>query len=359
MTTKLPQDLIPKKAVREKEKISISFVGSASSGKTASALILAKGIVQEAHPELDPNSDEFWSKIWLADTEHNRSKAYANTNIPNTNFEIGSFMHIDFNPPFSVDRVSAIMDYAAENGCEVFILDSFSSTWSGVGGELDVQQDLGGQFAHWRKLNPVEDKLYSYVFRNKKIHVISCVRAKATYSMVQSPTGKSDIVKLGIQPVARDNFEYEPWVTLHLGMNHVFTATNDKTGLFLNEDTINEEYGKQLYLWAEQGITVKNTGKEELLQKLKDYSEKNSNEFKDIAQKFLQKMRDTYGTTTLKELPISELNRFVELIEKAIEPNVVVMGNDIAEESTIVETTSEGISFTERPTDVSQNKKFF
>ncbi|MEG0580099.1 MAG: AAA family ATPase, partial [Niameybacter sp.] len=191
-------DLVPTPAVREKEKISMALVGTSGSGKTAGALILAKGIIRGMFPDLDDTSPEFWRKIWIADTEHNRSKAYANTTIPLTNTYVGSFMHIDFKAPYSPERVTALYDMAIESGCEVLIIDSATSTWAGTGGIQDVQQNLGGTFQDWRKIKPEEERVYDILFRSKHIHVISTVRAKASYDITSGETGKLQINKGGL-----------------------------------------------------------------------------------------------------------------------------------------------------------------
>ena len=64
-----------KKAKREKIKVPIMITGASGSGKTVSALFIAKGIIEKMHSDL--SEQEQWEKIGVIDTEHKRSLLYA------------------------------------------------------------------------------------------------------------------------------------------------------------------------------------------------------------------------------------------------------------------------------------------
>ncbi|XCQ50936.1 hypothetical protein ABLU38_00230 (plasmid) [Enterococcus faecalis ATCC 29212] len=76
-----------KKAKREKIKVPIMITGASGSGKTVSALFIAKGIIEKMHSDL--SEQEQWEKIGVIDTEHKRSLLYADSTIGNV--DIGNF----------------------------------------------------------------------------------------------------------------------------------------------------------------------------------------------------------------------------------------------------------------------------
>lgn len=320
------EDLVPTKAKREKQKISIALTGGAGSGKTASALIFAKGILKGMYPDLDDKSDEFWEKVWLADTEHSRSLAYANNIIPETGEYIGAFTFINFTPPYHPDRVASLIEKAHNSGCEVFIMDSFSHTWEGIGGELDIHQSLGGTYAHWKAIVPLENRLYDNLFRSTKMHIISCVRSKTAYNTETTETGKLKITKVGLQPIARENFEYEPWVTLHLTMEHRFVSTNDKTGIFsTRSEKITTNDGILVYKWAEDGVTPVDVNKQkaDIISKLAKYK---GNPILDETTKIWIK---DFKITALSDMPITTLENLLNEIEESLVQTTVTPKEEI------------------------------
>src|SRR5215470_11276783 len=99
-------------AVRQQVGLLIALAGASGSGKTYSALRLAKGI--------SPSG-----KIFFIDTEARRGLHYA------SQFQ---FMHADMRPPFSPERFVEGIRAAEEAGAEVVVLDSFSHEYDGEGG---------------------------------------------------------------------------------------------------------------------------------------------------------------------------------------------------------------------------------
>lgn len=310
-------DLQVSPAAREKEKISMALIGSAGSGKTAGALILAKGIVKAMYPNLDEHSPEFWAKIMLADTEHNRSKAYAGELIPLTNDYVGPFLHVPFGPPFSPERVTAVYDLAVQHKCEVLIFDSASPMWTSEGGIQDIQQKAGGTFQSWGAIRPDESRVYDILFRSNQVHVISTIRAKTSYEMSTSETGRASVTKIGLKPEMRDNFEYEPWVTLHFDMENNFVASNDKTGIFKERTgKITEDYGNMIYNWAEKGVSVDKIleDKEVIVNKIKEYAETHADTFMEFLKPTLTNLARAYGTAKFNDLPTLENEKILNML---------------------------------------------
>ncbi|MRB60105.1 hypothetical protein GH880_21520, partial [Bacillus thuringiensis] len=143
-------------AQREKEKAVIGFIGCSGSGKTVSALIVAYGMMKEAYPEA--SEAEIWQKIGVIDTEHRRSKLYANLEIGG--IRIGQFRHIDFPPPFTTERYNLAVITMKNAGAEVVVIDSISHNWMGEGGIVETHGQMSGNsFQNWGKLAPETNKL--------------------------------------------------------------------------------------------------------------------------------------------------------------------------------------------------------
>src|SRR6185437_11324154 len=93
-------------AVREAVPALIGLWGYSDSGKTYSALRLARGL---AGPK---------GKIVVIDTENKRAKLYAGL--------FGGWSHIDLQPPFTPDRYMAAHRAALEAGAKAVVIDSMS-----------------------------------------------------------------------------------------------------------------------------------------------------------------------------------------------------------------------------------------
>lgn len=102
-------------ARKGKNSILLGLAGPAKSGKTLSALRVAKGL---------------GGKIVLIDTENKRALHYADK------FD---FHHIDFQPPYTPVRYIEAINAAIAAKANVVIVDSASHEWEGEGGILEMQ----------------------------------------------------------------------------------------------------------------------------------------------------------------------------------------------------------------------------
>jgi hypothetical protein len=307
-------------AEREKLKFSAMFMGATGSGKTLSALITAKGLVKARYPDLDDSSDEFWKKVGILDTEHNRSKVYANTSIAGN--YVGRFLHIEFEPPYDVDSYLAGVDYLKSLGCEVIIIDSITHAWDDSGGILDLHATMGGQFATWQKINPIIKRLYHALTADQDVHIITTVRSKIKYEAAQSETGKMKVSKIGLKPIMREDFEYEVLTALHFDEDHKVTVVKDNTQIFEDGVLITPDYGFQLHSYLEEGVDVnamRKNKQDDLIGKIEGLLSKNVDNKKVSAFITLveQQAKRKYGITTWKDLPINSLeNVLIKLNEE-------------------------------------------
>lgn len=229
-----------KDAKREAVPPLISLWGMSGSGKTLSALYLARGIVGET------------GCITLIDTENGRAKFYAD--------EVGGWKHIDMQPAFSPEKYSAAFRFCEENGADIIIVDSMSHVWEGEGGVIDMAENIGGAGLYkWNAPKLALKRMMNSVMRSS-LPVIFCVRAKEAVKQVG--TGKNaEIIQDGWKPIAERNFIYEMTLALRLTENGRYDLKDSKIpknllSAFPENKQITQEMGEKLHEWLSGGEAV-------------------------------------------------------------------------------------------------------
>ncbi|MGG5739717.1 AAA family ATPase [Bacillus cereus group sp. IBL03679] len=241
-------------AQREKMKAVIGFIGCSGSGKTGSALLTAFGMMQEAYPDL--SEEELWKKIGVIDTEHERSKLHVG--LVYGEVKIGSFLHINFTPPYTTERYNVAVQVMKQAGAEVLIIDSLSHNWQGEGGIVETHGNMSGNsFQNWGKLAFETTKLIKTLTQND-VHILATLRTKTEYVVESDSNGKMAPRKVGTKPVQKDEMEYEFMLNFVIDIDHVADTSKDNTQLFEgNPQKITADVGRKLYQWLELGIDVK------------------------------------------------------------------------------------------------------
>lgn len=240
-------------SVREKQKALVGFIGPSGAGKTVGAILTAYGMMREAYPDL--SEQEVWKKIGVADTEHKRSMLYVDQQF--SGVRIGSFKHINFEPPYTTERYLQALLMLKSVGVEVVIFDSLSHNWNGEGGILEQHGNMSGNsFQNWNKMNKHVTDMIKALSSND-IHILATMRTKNEYVMELNDKGKQQPRKVGTKPVQKDDMEYEFMLNFSVDMDHVAVATKDNTNLFKDDEIqLNEEVGRKLYRYLELGIDV-------------------------------------------------------------------------------------------------------
>ncbi|MEU9921923.1 AAA family ATPase [Streptomyces griseoluteus] len=198
-------------ATREAAKARIGLQGPAGSGKTKTALRLAKGLAQGG-------------PIGLADTERGSALKYA---IVPGKPELGGheFGHLPMDRHDPRDLIKVVRA-AEQANLAVLIVDSWSHFWNGRGGLLEIVEEAGsakgagGTFGGWRTGNPIEQEMLDALL-NFRGHLIVTMRTKGDYVI----EGKK-VTKVGVKAVQRDGAEYELDVVMDMVEG---TATVTKT----------------------------------------------------------------------------------------------------------------------------------
>lgn len=222
-----------RKAQRMKAKLRLGIAAPSGAGKTYSALLMAFGI---------------GGKIGLVDTEHGSGHLYAH---------LGDYDVIGIEAPYTVAKYTEAIKAFEEAGYGTIIIDSLSHAWAGDGGLLDKQGKLADRgensYAAWRKVTPDHNALVDAMLQSPA-HIIATMRAKQDYVLETNDKGKQQPKKVGLAPVQRDGMEYEFTVMLDVDMQHVSSASKDRTGIFDGRYfKIGVDTGKELLAWLEAG----------------------------------------------------------------------------------------------------------
>lgn len=238
-------------ARRERLKVHMLLAGVTNSGKTVSALLIAKGIVAEMYPDLQESAQ--WGLIGVIDTEHRRASLNAQKQVGDT--KIGEFHVVNMDAPYTVERYESAFGLLARTGCQVIIVDSITHNWEGLGGILHKVDQSGGQFSAWGKVKP-DLKRFQDLLVSSQMHVISTVRVKQDYVVVANDKGKMAPVKVGLKNITKDDLDYEYAIAFRLEADHIAYPVKDNSDIFTEPTQLTEEHGKKLYKWAEQGVDV-------------------------------------------------------------------------------------------------------
>lgn len=235
-----------RKAQRRKAKLRLGLAAPSGAGKTFSALQLAFGL---------------GGKVGMIDTEHGSGDLYADQ---------GDYDIIGIEAPYTVPKYLQAIKAFEQAGYNTIIIDSLSHAWAGDGGLLDKQGKIADSgkangFAAWRTITPEHNSLVEAMLKSP-CHVIATMRAKQEYVLETNDKGKQVPKKIGLAPVQREGMEYEFTVMLDIDINHVASASKDRTqlfdGLFFK---ISADTGTQLREWLESGAEPPKLTEDEVL----------------------------------------------------------------------------------------------
>ena len=226
-----------KKAERSRVYLKIGFSAPSGCGKTYSALLTAYGLCGD------------WSKIALIDTENGSGELYSS---------LGGYSVCVLHPPFTPDKYIEAINLATDNGFSVLIIDSLSHAWNGEGGLLEMQDKAarasksGNSYTAWRDITPLHNKLVNTILQSQ-IDIIVTVRAKSDY-VINQDGGKTTIKKIGLAPIFREGLEFELTTFFDLSIDHIATASKDRTGQFDGKNFIpTAETGNIFNAWRNSG----------------------------------------------------------------------------------------------------------
>lgn len=236
-----------KPAIREAVPPLIALWGISGSGKTYSALLLARGI---AGPS---------GKIAVVDTENGRAKFYDQV--------AGGWLHLDLQPPFTPEKYTAAFKFCEQEGADVIVVDSASHVWEGEGGVLDAAESATTRkgkplegLAKWKNPKMAHKRMVNSLTRSP-IPVIFCLRAKESMKQVGSGYD-AKIITEGFKPICEKNFIYEMTLAFNMTRDGHFDLQTSKAipsdlrGSINGNTRLNEEVGRKVAEWMGSGAEV-------------------------------------------------------------------------------------------------------
>lgn len=217
-----------RKSERKQAKIKMALQGSSGSGKSLSALLLAKGL-----------TDDKLAKVAVIDTENGSADLYAH---------LGNYNVLALQPPFTPEKYIEAIEVCEKAGMEVIILDSISQVWDEL---IDFHSKLpGNSFANWNKVTPRQKAFINKILQ-ADAHIIATMRTKQDY-VLQQKDGKYVPEKVGLKAVQRDDVSYEFTIVFDIDIKHFAKASKDRTNLFSGrpEFIINTSTGKRILEWC-------------------------------------------------------------------------------------------------------------
>ena len=227
------------KATRKQAKLRLALTGPSGSGKTYSALLMASGM---------------GGKIAVIDTERSSASLYSH---------LVEFDALDLAPPYTPERFIQAIEAAEEVGYDILVVDSITHEWSGVGGCLELVDEVarskykGNSWSAWNDITPRHRSFLDKMMASN-LHIIATMRSKTDTAQVDEG-GRKRVVKLGMKSEQRDGAEYEFTIVLDLVHDgHFATASKDRTGLFAGDPKpISAETGQRVIEWLNSGEPLK------------------------------------------------------------------------------------------------------
>lgn len=182
-----------KKATKQDIFLKCALMGPAGSGKTYTALKIAKALV-----------DVSGGEIAAIDTERGSMKKYS---------DLFTFDVVEFDN-YAIQNYIKAIQVAEKEGYKVLIIDSLSHAWAGKGGALEMVEVIMSRmkthnsFVAWKEITPLQNQLIDAII-GAKMHIVVTLRTKTEYVIETTEKGKAIPRKIGTAPVQRDGVEYE------------------------------------------------------------------------------------------------------------------------------------------------------
>ena len=241
-------EFVIKRAERTQVRLRIALQGSSGGGKTATSLLLAKGMVAELErrgvlPDLPCH-------IGLLDTERDSAKLYSHL-VP--------FDTIVLQPPYSPDRYLKALRALERAGYSVIIVDQITHEWYGEGGILQMVRESKefNDFAKWNGPSQAHEQFIDTLLKSPA-HLIVTMRSKTAW-VLEDEVGRDGKTRkkpkrIGMQAKQREGTEYEftTLLDLEVGTNAA-SCLKDRTELFQIGESVGRmspDWGRKLIEWV-------------------------------------------------------------------------------------------------------------
>lgn len=219
-----------KKATKEQAKLRLALFGVSGSGKTYTALRIAKGL---------------GGKIAVIDTERNSACKYSDR----FDFDV-----CDAKKP-SIENLKMFIEEA--RNYDVLIIDSMTHAWLELLQEVEklAKTKFGGNtWSAWSEGTPKQMSLINAIL-DFPGHIIATMRVETNWTTVTNEKGKVVPVRVGEAPKQGKGIEYEFDMLMQISPEHDALVIKDRTGKYQDEviPMPDEEFGKALGEWLKDG----------------------------------------------------------------------------------------------------------
>ena len=236
----MPEQFTIAPATKSALKARVAIDGPTGSGKIYTALRLARGMVG---PE---------GRIGLIDTENRSAELYSDD---------FSFDTIQLAAPYDPRRYTGAIKAFLEAGHDAIIVDSLSHAWAGKGGLLEMVDEFknkrehgGNKFGAWSEATPIQNEMVETILQSPA-HMLVTMRSKMAYVLEQNDRGKTTPRKVGMQPIQRDDLEYEFTVILDMDLANRAEVTKTRMSSIAGRviDKPGEDLGAEIAAWLDSG----------------------------------------------------------------------------------------------------------
>lgn len=284
-----------KRATKAQSRARIALMGPAGSGKTFTALELARHLGRN---------------VILIDTERGSASKYADE------FEFSVIELDSFSPKTYTEAIRA----AEAAGADLIIIDSLSHAWIGKDGALEQVDraasgsqggSRGNSFTAWKNVTPLHNELVDTILR-ARAHVIATLRTKTEYVIEENAQGRKVPRKVGLAAMQREGIDYEFDIAGLLDAENNMTITKTRCRTLAPNELIpkpGRDLAEKIKAWLSDGAPpAEETEIERLRRKVRQGLEniELSEQRKDVTER----MRERYGVALIDEMTEENLADF-------------------------------------------------
>lgn len=234
-----------RRAERRHARLRLALIGPAGSGKTYTALRIARLISPD-------------KPVLVLDSEHGSAEKYAGYHDPEAGrLDFDIVTPDSFHPTVYIEAARM----AEAEGYGVLILDSLSHAWAGRDGALELvdraqaRQKTSNAYSAWRDVTPLHHRMIDAILTTR-VHVIATMRARMEYAVTQDSAGRLTVRRLGLQPVQRDGIEYEFDVVGELDADHTLVVTKTRCPALVDKiyPMPGSDLADALRAWLSEGV---------------------------------------------------------------------------------------------------------
>lgn len=185
-----------KLASKKDSRLRMLLQGSSGSGKTFTALVIATAICPPG------------KKIAFIDSERGSATKYADKFTFDTLDLLDTFG--DTSPTSYITAINA----AVASGYAVIVVDSISHEWAGLGGALEMKDEIvktkpgRNDFTAWGDVTPIHGRFIDAMI-GVKADLIACARTKMKYVLEENQKGRTVPRRVGMEPITREQVDFE------------------------------------------------------------------------------------------------------------------------------------------------------